>query len=144
MTARFTKMMAKLPQFKNFYKVVVNATPTSQIEMEQNIQVYERNSEGNEVIVASDVWGFSYDDVIAKDAEIKAEAMTKLREQRNALLAETDKITMSCYSRGIPVPTEWATYQQALRDLPEVCTPDFADNGSLIGFDFPVQPTSKP
>ena len=41
-----------------------------------------------------------------------------LREERNRLLEETDWVTLKAYSQGVAVPTEWATYQQALRDLP--------------------------
>jgi hypothetical protein len=143
MTARFTKMLAKLPQFKTMHKVVVNLTPTSQAEMEQHVQVYERCPEGD-VLMPPPAWGFSYDDVIAKDAEIKADALAMLREQRNALLAETDKITMMCYSRGIPVPADWSAYQQNLRDIPANSSPDLADDGSLIGVTWPTQPATKP
>jgi pyridoxine/pyridoxamine 5'-phosphate oxidase len=144
MTARFSKMVAKLPQFQNLYKVVVGATPASQAEMEQSVQVYERNFDGKDVLVPPHAWGFTYSDVASKDVEIKAEAMAQLREQRNALLTETDKITMMCYSRGIPVPDDWSTYQQDLRDLPENSSPDLADDGSLIGVTWPTQPATKP
>lgn len=144
MTARFTKMVAKLPQFQTLHKVVVGATPASQAEMEQSVQVYERDADGNDVLVPPHAWGFTYSDVAAKDAEIKAEAMAQLREQRNVLLTETDKVTMMCYSRGIPVPADWSAYQQALRDLPANSSPDLADNGSLTGVTWPVQPITKP
>ncbi len=143
MTARFSKMLAKLPQFQNLHKVEVASTPTSQVEMEQHVRVYERGPEG-EVLVPPHAWGFSFSDVMAKNAEIKTEAVSQLREKRNELLAETDKITMMCYSRGIPVPADWSAYQQALRDLPANSSPDFADNGSLTGVTWPAQPTTKP
>lgn len=143
MTARFSKMLAKLPQFQNFHKVEADATPTSQAEMEQHVRVYERGING-EVLVPPSAWGFGYDDVMAKDEEIKAEALAMLRDQRNALLAETDKVTMSCYSRGIPVPADWAAYQQDLRDLPINSSADLADDGSLTGVTWPTQPTTKP
>jgi hypothetical protein len=144
MTARFTKMLAKLPQFQTIYKVVVNSTPASQAEMEQSVQVYERDPDGKDVLVPPHAWGFGFSDVMAKDSEVKAEAMAQLREKRNELLAETDKITMMCYSRGIPVPADWSAYQQELRDLPANSSSDFADNGSLTGVTWPTQPTTKP
>jgi hypothetical protein len=143
MTARFSKMLAKLPQFQNFHKVEVELTPTSQAEMEQHVRVYERSSEG-EVLVPPHAWGFGFSDVTAKDAEVKAEALAQLREKRNELLAETDKITMMCYSRSIPVPDDWSAYQQELRDLPTNSSPDFADNGTLIGVNWPTVPSTKP
>ena len=31
----------------------------------------------------------------------------------------------------------WATYRQALRDLPANSSPEFTDNGNLIGFTLP-------
>lgn len=143
MTARFSKMLAKLPQFQNLHKVEVDATPTSQAEMEQHVRVYSR-VDGIETLLTPSDWGFTFADVAAKDSEIKAEAMAQLREKRNALLTETDKITMMCYSRGIPVPADWSAYQQALRDLPANSSPDLADDGSLTGVTWPVQPTTKP
>jgi hypothetical protein len=143
MTARFTKMVAKLPKFQTLHKVVVSATPASQAEMEQHVKVYERGPEGD-VLVPPPAWGFTFADVAAKDVEIKADALGLLREQRNALLAETDKITMMCYSRGIPVPADWSAYQQTLRDLPANSSPDLADNGYLTGVTWPTQPVTKP
>ena len=143
MTARFSKMLAKLPQFQTLHKVEVDTTPTSQSEMEQDVRVYSR-VDGIETLLAPADWGFTFSDVMAKDAEIKAEAMAQLRETRNALLTETDKITMMCYSRGIAVPADWSAYQQALRDLPANSSPDLADDGSLTGVTWPVQPTTKP
>lgn len=41
-----------------------------------------------------------------------------LRSKRNELLKECDWITLKSYSRNEPVPEEWKTYMQALRDLP--------------------------
>ena len=58
-------------------------------------------------------------EVNAKIAELEAgEPMRLLRERRDELLEETDWVTLKAYSQGVSVPTEWATYQQALRDLP--------------------------
>ena len=41
-----------------------------------------------------------------------------LRSKRNELLKECDWITLKSYSRNEPVPEEWKTYMQTLRDLP--------------------------
>ena len=57
--------------------------------------------------------------VEAKIEELKAaEPMKLLRIERDKLLAECDWVVIRAYSTGTSVPTEWATYQQALRDLP--------------------------
>jgi len=55
----------------------------------------------------------------AKISEIEAaEPMRLLRKERNRLLEECDWVILKAYSQGVSVPEEWATYQQALRDLP--------------------------
>ena len=41
-----------------------------------------------------------------------------LRQERNRRLTECDWVTLKAYSTGTPVPEEWVTYMQALRDLP--------------------------
>ena len=42
----------------------------------------------------------------------------ELRTKRNTLLADVDWVTLKAYSTDTPVPDEWKTYMQALRDLP--------------------------
>ena len=71
------------------------------------------------------VWGSSeipkptLAEITAKWEELEAEKPIKLlRERRDELLQETDWISSKYYDLGQPVPTEWVTYRQALRDLP--------------------------
>lgn len=45
-------------------------------------------------------------------------ALDILRRRRNKRLAECDWVTLKAYSTDTPVPEEWKTYMQALRDLP--------------------------
>lgn len=83
------------------------------------------------------------EEVEAKIAELKAaEPMRLLRVHRDKLLAETDWVTMRSYSTNTPVPTEWAEYQQALRDLPDTATPvlDPSSRIGISGVDWPVKP----
>lgn len=55
--------------------------------------------------------------------EVKNKAKLKdLRNERNKKLLATDWITLRSYSQGIPVPQEWAEYQQALRDITDTYT----------------------
>ena len=49
---------------------------------------------------------------------IDAQPWKELRKERNKRLAECDWVTLKAYSTGVPVPEEWKTYMQALRDLP--------------------------
>lgn len=82
--------------------------------------------------------------VEAKIEELRAlEPMRLLRVHRDKLLAETDWVTMRAYSTNTPVPTEWATYQQELRDLPDTATPvlDPSSPLGISGVDWPVKPT---
>lgn len=50
----------------------------------------------------------------AYTANKNAEAAASVRAERDKLLAETDWMGMS----DVTMPTEWATYRQALRDVP--------------------------
>lgn len=45
-------------------------------------------------------------------------ALDILRRRRNKLLTDVDWVTLKAYSTDTPVPEEWKTYMQALRDLP--------------------------
>ena len=49
---------------------------------------------------------------------IDAQPWNELREERNKRLSQCDWVTLKAYSTGAPVPEEWKTYMQALRDLP--------------------------
>lgn len=51
---------------------------------------------------------------------IDAQPLKELRQERNKRLAECDWVTLKAYSTDTPVPDEWKTYMQALRDLPSV------------------------
>jgi hypothetical protein len=78
-----------------------------------------------------------------KIQELRAlEPMRLLRVHRDKLLAEVDWVTMRSYSTNTPVPEEWASYQQALRDLPETATPilDPTSPLGISGVDWPVKP----
>lgn len=53
------------------------------------------------------------------DLEAAGVAWASARRLRDKLLSECDWVTLRAYSRGEPVPTEWAEYMQALRDVPQ-------------------------
>jgi hypothetical protein len=83
------------------------------------------------------------EEVEAKIQELKAvEPMRLLRIHRDKLLAEVDWVVIRAYSQKADVPEEWATYQQALRDLPETVTPvlDSTSPLGISGVDWPVKP----
>jgi hypothetical protein len=67
-----------------------------------------------------------------------------MRKERDKRLQEVDWIVNRAYSSAQPVPTEWATYMQALRDLPSTSTPTLNEAGQLdmSSVDWPVKPTT--
>ena len=77
------------------------------------------------------------------DAEIEAEVARLIAEQpakearakRDRLLTESDWVTIRATERGDPVPTEWQTYRQALRDIPD-------QTGFPEEIDWPQEPES--
>jgi hypothetical protein len=46
-------------------------------------------------------------------------AAKSARDSRDTLLSECDWVVVKSLESGQPIPTEWATYRQALRDLPQ-------------------------
>lgn len=61
------------------------------------------------------------------------QAERNIRSRRDSLLQETDWIVAKSYEQGQPVPVEWATYRQALRDIT-----------SQSGFPYLVEWPTKP
>ena len=49
---------------------------------------------------------------------IDAQPWKELREERNKRLSRCDWVGMKAFSTNTPIPEEWKTYMQALRDLP--------------------------
>ena len=72
------------------------------------------------------------------------EPIKLLRKERDRRLQEVDWIVSRAYSSAQPVPTEWATYMQALRDLPSTSTPTLNETGQLdlSSVDWPIKPTT--
>ena len=65
---------------------------------------------------------------------IDAQPLKELRQERNKRLAECDWVVIRATSTNTPVPEEWKTYMQALRDLPTVAE----DPANPV---WPVQPS---
>ena len=49
---------------------------------------------------------------------IDAQPWKELREERNKRLSQCDWVATKAFTTNTPVPEEWKTYMQALRDLP--------------------------
>ena len=68
-----------------------------------------------------------------KIAELDAaEGMRLLRIERDKKLAAVDWEVTKAYSKGEAVPTDLATYMQALRDLPATAEPTTNEAGELV------------
>jgi len=146
MSAKISMMLSLLPQFQNFSHCEVDGEPSSEQEFLASVRVYKRNPVEGEpsILVSPDEWGFTYADFLAQEPVLQSHAMSELRKKRDALLVESDSVTMKCVSRGVAIPDEWKTYQEALRDLPANSTPDYDAAGGLTGINWPTAPTTKP
>jgi hypothetical protein len=67
------------------------------------------------------------------DAEFAAKELDLLRVERNRLLAETDYVVAMHTELGTSIPSNMATYRQALRDITGSAT-------SLQDVTFPTKP----
>lgn len=93
----------------------------------------------------NDVVTFQSNDNVPSESSIKAkmtelqnaEPMRVLREERNQKLAHSDWRASS----DLTLSSEWATYRQALRDLPSTATPTLDDDGNLQNVTWPDEPT---
>ena len=68
----------------------------------------ENDSNGNISIVRDD----------DKWSKLEPKLFRNFRQERNKRLAECDWVVIRATSTETPVPEEWKTYMQALRDLP--------------------------
>ena len=88
----------------------------------------------------SETMPFTHAQLETKANELWAvEATVRLRRERDMLLKVSD------WTQGEDVPTSiktpWATYRQALRDLPSnTSSPTIDNNGTLGGVNWPTKP----
>ena len=77
---------------------------------------------------------FNYTTKQWEDPRTAATEWVQVRSKRDALLSETDWVVTKAVEIGSPVPANWKTYRQALRDVTKQ-----ADPFALV---WPVQPTA--
>ena len=69
------------------------------------------------------------------------EAVKKLRKERNALLAQSDKYVTKDYPHRLELDIQnWVDYRKALRDLPITARPTRDEDGNLVGVEWPTPP----
>lgn len=75
------------------------------------------------------------------------DALAQLRARRDQMLRDLDWLAVKYFTQGLPYPAEWASYVQALRDLPATAeSTELAvdDSGRLLdsSVPWPARPTS--
>ena len=79
--------------------------------------------------------------VMEAERQRKADAMTKLRTERDIRIIASDKYAFNDYPHHTEEKRKkWLHYRQHLRDLPGMSSPDLDENGELIGVEWPTPP----
>ena len=103
----------------------INGEPRTFEEFQGNWHKVIGADENQNAIITTDfsTLGVTWEQVEEKITELDAQDNIKrLRQERDRRLTETDWVTLRAYSQGVAVPAEWATYQQALRDITNTYT----------------------
>jgi hypothetical protein len=70
---------------------------------------------------------------VSFEAKRQDRESANVRSQRDTLLQETDWVVAKSYEQGEPVPANWVSYRQALRDIT-----------AQAGFPYSVEWPTKP
>ena len=116
--------------------------PTSEEEFNESFRKVIGSDENGSAIESADPkdWGVTYAQVAGEKTLLQSrEPMRLLRVERDRLLAETDWMGNS----DVTMSSDWATYRQALRDLPASSTPTLNSDGTLdmSSVTFPTKPS---
>ena len=118
---------------------VLRGDPTTEDEFNSMFAKVTGADANGSAIESSDPadFGTTWTAVSAKMDEIDAAApMKELRRQRNAKLAESDWMGNS----DVTMSSDWTTYRQALRDLPDGASPTW-DGTTLGNVTWPTEPS---
>ena len=118
---------------------VLRGDPTTEDEFNSMFAKVTGADSNGSAIESSDPadFGTTWTAVSAKMDEIDAAApMKELRRQRNAKLAESDWMGNS----DVTMSSDWTTYRQALRDLPDGASPTW-DGTTLGNVTWPTEPS---
>ena len=118
------------------------AEATSEAEFNERFRKVTGSDENGSAIESADPkdWGVTYAQVADEKTLLQSrEPMRLLRIERDRLLAETDWMGNS----DVTMSSDWATYRQALRDLPANSDPKLASDGTLdmSSVTFPTKPS---
>ncbi len=118
---------------------VLRGEPTTEDEFNTMFAKVTGADSNGSAIESSDPadFGTNWTAVKAKMDEIDAAApMKELRRQRNAKIAESDWMGNS----DVTMSSDWETYRQALRDLPDGAEPTW-DGTTLGNVTWPTEPS---
>ena len=121
---------------------VLRGEPTNEEEFNQMFRKVTGADANGSAIESADPsdWGVTYAQVAGEKTLLQSrEPMRLLRVERDRLLAETDWMGNS----DVTMSSNWATYRQALRDLPANSTPTLNSDGKLdmSSVTFPTKPS---
>ena len=121
---------------------VLRGEPTNEDEFKNMFRKVTGADSNGSAIESSDPkdWGTTWKAVSDKKAALEAaEPMRLLRVERDRLLAETDWMGNS----DVTMASNWKTYRQALRDLPDGASPKLTSDGRLdmSSVTFPTKPS---
>ena len=121
---------------------VLRGEPTNEEEFNQMFRKVTGADANGSAIESADPsdWGVTYAQVAGEKTLLQSrEPMRLLRVERDRLLAETDWMGNS----DVTMSSDWATYRQALRDLPANSTPTLNSDGGLdmSSVTFPTKPS---
>jgi hypothetical protein len=121
---------------------VLRGEPTTEAEFNSMFRKVTGADSNGSAIESSDPkdWGTTWKAVSDKKAALEAaEPMRLLRVERDRLLAETDWMGNS----DVTMASNWKTYRQALRDLPDGASPKLTSDGRLdmSSVTFPTKPS---
>jgi hypothetical protein len=121
---------------------VLRGEPTNEEEFNQMFRKVTGADSNGSAIESADPsdWGVTYAQVAGEKTLLQSrEPMRLLRVERDRLLAETDWMGNS----DVTMSSDWATYRQALRDLPANSTPTLNSDGGLdmSSVTFPTKPS---
>lgn len=111
--------------------------PTTEEEWKANYTEQIGKTEDNFAIMSNDPtkWIVTWKQIEALQASLKVDLpLEGLRHERKLRLAETDWVVAKSTETGTPIPDEWKTYRQALRDITKTAT-------SLDDVKWPTKPS---
>jgi pyruvate kinase len=105
----------------------IYATHPNVVSIDDTAGAFDAN--GNAVVIDEALVEAEVERLIAEEPAKEA------RAKRDRLLADSDWVTIRATDTGNPVPTEWQTYRQALRDITE-------QTGFPENIEWPQEPTA--